>query len=141
MKILCVGKIDLTIKTKVDFYLKQMHDIELIEVKDYYSMDLIAKEGKLLLDHIKEDDYVITLEINGKVLDTIEFKNKLDMLNNKNVVLIIGGSFGLDESVIKRSNFALSLSKMTLSHAIARLVLVEQIYRAKMINKNHPYHK
>ena len=104
----------------------------------------MEKEGNNILSKIKDNQYVITLEILGKNLSSEEFASKIDnlMLTGKgDVVLVIGGSYGLSDSVKKRSDFALSFSKMTFPHQMMRVVLLEQVYRAYRIITGASYHK
>lgn len=102
------------------------------------------KEGERILAHIRPDTYVITLEIEGKMLTSETLAQQIDDLatyGKSKVAFIIGGSVGLSRAVRQRSNFALSFGNMTLPHQLMRLVLVEQIYRAFRINRGEPYHK
>jgi len=102
------------------------------------------KEGARILEKIKDNQYVISLEINGTQLTSEGLSEKLDGLGvsgQSDLVFIIGGSLGLSEAIIKRSNFALSFSKMTFPHQLMKVVLLEQIYRAYRISKGEPYHK
>ena len=104
----------------------------------------IEKEGNNILSKIKDNQYVITLEILGKNLSSEEFASKIDnlMLTGKSdVTLVIGGSYGLSDSVKKRSDFALSFSRMTFPHQMMRVVLLEQVYRAYRIITGASYHK
>ena len=104
----------------------------------------MEKEGNNILSKIKDNQYVITLEILGKNLSSEEFASKIDnlMLTGKSdVVLVIGGSYGLSDSVKKRSDFALSFSRMTFPHQMMRVVLLEQVYRAYRIITGASYHK
>ncbi|MGY3815938.1 23S rRNA (pseudouridine(1915)-N(3))-methyltransferase RlmH [Gemella taiwanensis] len=104
----------------------------------------MEKEGNSILSKIKDNQYVITLEILGKNLSSEEFASKIDnlMLTSKSdVVLVIGGSYGLSDSVKKRSDFALSFSRMTFPHQMMRVVLLEQVYRAYRIITGASYHK
>lgn len=101
-------------------------------------------EGEEILKVIKKDDFVITLEINGKELDSIDISKKIEQLGlhgRANVDFIIGGSLGLSKEVCRRSDFALSFSKMTFPHQMMRVILLEQIYRSFKIMKNETYHK
>ena len=96
------------------------------------------------LKNIKDDDYVITLEIKGTLLSSEELASLIDKveINQKgNIVFIIGGSYGLSSEVSSRSNYKLSFSKMTFPHQLMQVILAEQIYRAYSILQNHPYHK
>jgi 23S rRNA (pseudouridine1915-N3)-methyltransferase len=101
-------------------------------------------EGKDILSKIKSNDYVITLEIEGKGLSSPELAKHIDKLaitGKSNVVFVIGGSLGLSDEVSKRSNFKLSFSAMTFPHQMIRIFLLEQIYRSFKIIKNESYHK
>lgn len=115
---------------------EQLSDKEMIQVKD--------KEGQKILSKIKDQDYVIALAINGKNLSSEELAkhmNNLAIQGKSDLAFIIGGSLGLSDQVMKRSNFQLSFSKMTFPHQLMNVVLTEQIYRAYKIMKNEPYHK
>ena len=104
----------------------------------------MEKEGNNILSKIKDNQYVITLEILGKNLSSEEFASKIDnlMLTGKSdVALVIGGSYGLSDNVKKRSDFALSFSRMTFPHQMMRVVLLEQVYRAYRIIIGASYHK
>ena len=104
----------------------------------------MEKEGNNILSKIKDNQYVITLEILGKNLSSEEFALKIDnlMLTGKSdIALVIGGSYGLSDSVKKRSDFALSFSRMTFPHQMMRVVLLEQVYRAYRIIIGASYHK
>lgn len=109
---------------------------EMIQIKD--------REGERILDKIKDSQYVITLEIRGQQLTSEALSEKLSALGlegNSDVVFIIGGSLGLSDAVMRRSNFALSFSKMTFPHQLMKVVLLEQVYRGFRILRNEPYHK
>ena len=102
------------------------------------------KEGERILKYIREDAYVITLEINGKMLDSVELSQKIESLGiqgKSHIIFVIGGSIGLGKEVLKRSDFALSFSKMTFPHQLMRVILLEQIYRSYRIMSGQPYHK
>lgn len=102
------------------------------------------KEGDRILKYVKEDAYVITLEILGKQLTSEELSSKIENLGVQGVshiVFIIGGSIGLGKDVMKRSDYALSFSKMTFPHQLMRVILLEQIYRSYRIMNGEPYHK
>ena len=104
----------------------------------------MEKEGNNILSKIKDTQYVFTLEILGKSISSEQFAAKIDnlMLTGKSdVVLVIGGSYGLSDSVKKRSDYALSFSKMTFPHQMMRVVLLEQVYRAYRIITGASYHK
>jgi rRNA large subunit m3Psi methyltransferase RlmH len=102
------------------------------------------KEGRRILDKIKENDYLILLDVQAKQLSSIDFSNYLDKLavdGKSSIAFVIGGSLGISPEVKKRSNFEISFSKMTFPHQLMKLVLIEQIYRAFKIIHNQTYHK
>lgn len=104
----------------------------------------LADEGTDILKSIPEGAYVIALDLAGKQVDSEQFASKLERLGidgRSSVVFVIGGSVGLSAEVLKRADERLSLGRMTLPHNLARVVLVEQVYRAFRIIRNEPYHK
>ena len=155
--ILTVGKIkEKYLKDAIDEYSKRLSKyckLEIVEVADEKTPDnasevledaIRAKEAERLLKHIKDDSFVITLEINGKQISSEELSDKIEKLGVQGVshiVFVIGGSIGLGKDILKRSNFALSFSKMTFPHQLMRVVLLEQIYRSYRIINGEPYHK
>lgn len=150
IKILCVGKIkEQFFKEAVLEYQKRLSKytkLEIIEVEDIFEQNIEnikRKEAELLLKNINEKDFVITLEINGKELDSLELSKKIEniLMINSNITFIIGGSYGLDNIIKNRSNFALSFSKLTFPHQLFRIILLEQIYRSYKIINNESYHK
>jgi len=107
-------------------------------------ISVIDKEGDDIISHVKDSDYVITLEIEGKQLDSVELSktiNKLALTGKSDIIFVIGGSLGLSDSVKNRANYKLSFSKMTYPHQMMRVILLEQIYRSFKIIKNESYHK
>lgn len=155
--ILSVGKIkEKYLKDAVAEYTKRLSKyckLEIIEVADEKTPDQASevvernirdKEGERILRYVKEDTFVITLEINGKMLGSEELAEKIRLLGvqgKSNITFIIGGSIGLGEAVQKRSDFALSFSKMTFPHQLMRVILLEQVYRSYRIMSGEPYHK
>ena len=147
IKIITVGKIkEKYLKDGINEYLKRMQKytkIEIIELQDedFDINKTLLKEKEKIEKYIKERDYVVTLEIDGEELSSIELSKKIDniMLNNSDITFIIGGSYGLHDDIKKRSNFALSFSKMTFPHQLFRLILLEQIYRSFKIFYNQTY--
>jgi 23S rRNA (pseudouridine1915-N3)-methyltransferase len=102
------------------------------------------KEGDRILCKIPQDAYVITLEINGKQLDSVALADKINhqgISGTSHIVFIIGGSLGLHKSVSDRADYQLSFSKMTFPHQLMRVILLEQIYRSYRIIHHQPYHK
>ena len=158
IKIIAVGKIkEKFYKDAIDEYLKRMqayNKVEIIEVADEMAAENLSekeleqvkeKEGERILGKISKEDYVVSLEILGKQMDSIEFakfiENEMAEGFGRNLVFIIGGSNGLAKEVSQRSNKKLSFGKMTYPHQLMREILTEQIYRAYRIINGHPYHK
>lgn len=115
---------------------ENMSDKEIEQVKE--------KEGQRLLAKIKPQATVITLEIEGKMLSSESLAKELQQRmtqGQSDFVFIIGGSNGLHDDILKRSNYALSFSKMTFPHQMMRVVLIEQVYRAFKIMRGEAYHK
>lgn len=153
IKIIALGKIkENFLKEGINEFLKRLTpyaSIEIIElspveIKDNQTEKALLEEGEKILALIKPESYVITLEINGKQLSSEDFASKINEITNSGIselVFIIGSSCGLAHTVSERANFKLSFSKMTFLHQFARLILIEQIYRAFKILKNETYHK
>lgn len=154
IKIIALGKIkEKYLKDGIEEYLKRLRPytpleiIELapIEIKDENLIEkVLDTEAEKIIAHIKPSSFVITLEIEGKQFDSVEFSKKLEQITNSGVseiVFIIGSSCGLSQKIRKLSNLKLSLSKMTFIHQFTRLILLEQIYRAFKISNNETYHK
>ena len=96
-------------------------------------------EAESLLKKVSENDYVLLLDENGTQLSSPAF-SKILFSQTRDIVIIIGGAYGVEEAIKKRANFTLSLSKLVFPHQLVRLILAEQLYRAAMIHANHPYH-
>lgn len=154
IKIIALGKLkEKFLKDGIDEFLKRLSPyasveiIELmpIEIKDENLISrILDEEAQKILAYVKPQSYLITMEINGKMLSSEDFAQKLEALTNDGVseiIFVIGSSCGLSPIVSARANFKLSISKMTFLHQFARLLLVEQIYRAFKIMKNETYHK
>lgn len=150
IKIICVGKIkEKYLSAAIEEYLKRLSKytkVDIIEVEDVDnpSIDVILlKEKEKIEKYIDSKDYVITLEIEGNMLSSMELAKKIDdiYLNYSNITFIIGGSYGLHSSIKKASNYKLSFSKLTFPHQLFRVNLLEQIYRVYKINNNESYHK
>ena len=155
--VLCVGKL------KEKFYadaaaeyikrLSRYCKLEIIEVADEKTPDnasenaeemIRQKEAERLLKYIREDAYLITLEIGGKQLTSEEFSEKIEKLGiqgTSHIIFVIGGSIGIGKAVLEKSDYALSFSKMTFPHQLMRVILLEQIYRGYRIMSGEPYHK
>ena len=148
MKIICVGKVkEKFFVDAINEYSKRISKytkLEILEISDESNESIaMKKEGEKILSKIKDNDYVVTLEIEGNSLTSLDFAKKIDnnFNSNKNLTFVIGGSYGLDESVKSRSDYKLSFSKFTFPHQLFRVILLEQIYRAYKINNNENYHK
>lgn len=101
-------------------------------------------EGERLMKHIREQDYVIALAIEGRMLDSpalSEMIGRLAVEGKSSLAFVIGGSLGLSQEVLKRADFKLSFSRMTFPHQLMRVILLEQIYRSFKIQHGEPYHK
>ncbi len=145
IKLISVGKIkDKSLQGLIFDYQKQIKDIEVIEIDDEKNSDGMEKEATKILSKITNDDYVVSLAIEGKTFDSVGFAQMIDHVfthQSSSIVFIIGGSYGLSTRVKSISKELISFSKMTFPHQLMRLILMEQIYRAFQILKGHPYHK
>lgn len=150
IKIIAVGSLkEKYLKEAQEEYKKRLSKytkLEIIELKDEGLTDknkTLSIEEERILKKINTKDYIITLEIEGKELTSLEFANRLDkiQIENSNITFIIGGSYGLSDNIKKLSNYKLSFSKMTFPHQLFRINILEQIYRAYKINSNEKYHK
>lgn len=157
IKILCVGKIkESYLKEALKEYGKRLQrycKLEIIEVADEKTPDKASAaleekiketEGQRLRKMIKEEDYVISLAIEGKMSDSVEFAKKIERLQvtgKSSICFLIGGSLGLYKELIDQSHESVSFSKMTFPHQLMRVILAEQIYRGFRILAKEPYHK
>lgn len=155
--IVCVGKIkEKFYREALEEYLKRLSrycKTEVLEVADEQTPDKASlpeeerikkKEGDRLLAKIKEDAFVITLEIQGEKMDSLTFAEMLKkaaLSGKSHIQFVIGGSLGLHESVSKRADLKISFSDMTFPHQLMRVILCEQIYRGYRIINHEPYHK
>ena len=155
--LLTVGKIKEKYFTgAIEEYSKRLSrycKLEIVEVADEKTPDKASeaeevminnKEGERLKKYISDNAYVITLAINGKMLDSVELSQKIEALGisgKSHIIFIIGGSLGLCNEILERADYSLSFSKMTFPHQLMRVILLEQIYRSYRILSNEPYHK
>ena len=155
--VITVGKIkEKYLKDAIAEYTKRLSKyckLEIVEVADEKTPDhasetvedaIRAKEAERILKYVKDDAHIITLEIQGKQLTSEELAEKIEKLGvqgTSHIIFIIGGSIGIGEEVLQKSNFALSFSKMTFPHQLMRVILLEQIYRSYRIINGEPYHK
>jgi 23S rRNA (pseudouridine1915-N3)-methyltransferase len=149
IKLIAVGSIkESYLKDAIKDYFKRISKytkLEIIEINDNNFDEVKTKkiEGENILKKINPKDYVIALAINGTFLDTNDFAEKMDnlMITNANIVFVIGGSYGLDEEVLKRADYLLSFSKLTFPHQLFRVMFLEQLYRTFKIRNGESYHK
>lgn len=143
---------DPAIKSAIEDYTKRINKYcpvkwEILPVPKNAGMlseiDLKRLEGKMVLEWTSKDDILIALDENAKEMDSVgvsDFIIKQGNMGIKKMIFLIGGAFGLDESILKRANYTWSLSKLTFPHQLVRLILAEQVYRAYTIIKNEKYH-
>lgn len=150
IRIIAVGKLkEDYLKEAVKEYMKRLTKytkIEIIEVNDSkVDEEYKAKEEekKEILKYLTGKEYLITLEIEGNELSSVELSKKIEetLIINSDITFIIGGSCGIDKEIIDKSNYHLSLSRLTFPHQLFRVILLEQIYRSFKIMNNERYHK
>jgi len=157
ISIITIGKLkEKYFKQGIDEYLKRLGayaKVEVVELPDEKAPEQLSdaemlqvkqKEGERILAKISDDTHVIALAIEGKQRSSEQLASEIDKLatyGKSKIAFVIGGSLGLSDEVMKRSNDTLSFSKMTFPHQLMRLILLEQVYRAFRINRNEPYHK
>ena len=142
IKILCVGSL------KERFYVQAVNEY-VKRLKKYTKLQIIELDDESIgttekiLEHIKEEDFTILLDLKGITVDSLEFAERLRKLSwqYKNIVFIIGGSYGVTEEVRENVKVVMAFSKLTFPHQLFRVILLEQIYRAFRINSNESYHK
>lgn len=157
IKIIAVGKIkEKYIKEGISEFSKRLSrycSLDIVEVSDEKAPENLSKrqmeevkkkEGEKILKKIPSSAYVISLVIDGKKLSSEDLAENISNLmvnGNNDICFIIGGSLGLSDHIINRSDFKISFSKMTFPHQLMRLILLEQVYRGFRIMKGEPYHK
>jgi len=150
IKIICLGKIkEQYLKEAISDYQKRITryaKLEIIELEDETNYDektILSKEKDKINKIINDKDYIITLEIEGSSLSSIQLAHKLEnvMNSSSNITFIIGSSYGIHESIKEKAKFHLSFSKLTFPHQLFRVLLLEQIYRSFKIINNETYHK
>ena len=137
IKVIAIGtKMPKWIEDGIKHYQKQLKKFEIITIKNSNK----KTEGQKLL--AKSSGAIIVMDEKGESLTSIEFAKKIsDLEEISDISFLIGGADGVSDEVRNNAKLLISLSKMTMPHSLARLVLVEQIYRAKSILANHPYHR
>lgn len=151
VKLIVVGKIKEKYLTDAcNEYIKRIKpfiNLNIIEIKELNNSESdknLLEEGKNILKYIDNNDFVITLEIEGKMLTSVELSDYISKhytYNNKVMTFIIGSSDGLSNEVKSRSDYKLSFSKMTFPHQLMRVIFLEQLYRAFSIINHSKYHK
>jgi 23S rRNA (pseudouridine1915-N3)-methyltransferase len=157
ISVITVGKIkEKYLRDAIEEYSKRLSrycKLNIIEVQDEKTPDnasekeeqiIKEKEGEAILRNIRDNMYVVALELRGKMLSSEElatFMKELGVRGDSNVAFIIGGSLGLSEAVLNRANYKLCFSKMTFPHQLMRVILLEQVYRGYRIIGGEPYHK
>ena len=157
IKIVAVGKIkEKAVRAQIEEYCKRLKPftkLEIIEVNDEIAPQsnsdaenqaVKEKEGERLLAKIKDQEYVILLDLWGEMLSSETFAKKIDQLQtyqSSNITFVIAGSLGPGQNVTKRANYRWKLSDLTFTHQMTRVLVLEQVYRAFMIMNNNPYHK
>lgn len=155
--ILCVGKLkEKYYADAVKEYSKRLSrygKVNIIEVPDEKTPDKASeameiqikrKEAERIQTHIRENMYVIALDLKGKEYDSVDFSKHLESLktNGKShIAFLIGGSLGLHNSLLEKADESVCFSKMTFPHPLMRVILLEQVYRANRIQNGEPYHK
>ncbi|WP_054850635.1 23S rRNA (pseudouridine(1915)-N(3))-methyltransferase RlmH [Olleya sp. ITB9] len=153
IKLLAIGKTDnKQLQHLIDEYTKRLgfyigFDLDIIpdlkKVKNLSEDQQKQKEGELILNKLKPTDILILLDENGKQFDSVGFSNYLQKHMNsgvKQVVFVIGGPYGFSPEIYAKAQGKISLSKMTFSHQMVRLFVIEQLYRGFTILRNEPYH-
>lgn len=155
--IAAVGKIkEKYLKDAISEYVKRLSrfaEVEQIEVEDEHAPESLSaaqelqvkqKEAERIIKRIKEGSYVILLDLAGEQISSEKFSAKIEdimLSGNSHITFVIGGSLGLHQSLIDRADYRICLSKMTFPHQLARLIILEQVYRAFKIMNNETYHK
>jgi len=150
INIIAVGKIkEKALQTLIEEYSKRISGytkINIVEVGDEPNEKVNVKqiEGERILKQIKKEAFVVLLDLRGESLDSIALAKKINEINtyhSSNITFVIGGSLGVSDEVVERADYLLKLSNMTFPHNIARLLILEQIYRSYKILNNETYHK
>jgi len=137
-KIIAIGKIKKKwIQTGIEMYLSRLPGLKILEIKD----NTQTKEESIIKELIRKNETLVTLNENGHSFTSMQLSEKLLNSHNQNITFVIGGATGLSPSLNNSASWQLSLSPLTFPHEIARLLLVEQLYRAQTITQGSPYHK
>jgi 23S rRNA (pseudouridine1915-N3)-methyltransferase len=153
IKLILTGKThESYVKEGILYYVKKLQHycpfelIETVELKNTKNLDqesVRSKEGENILAHIKAGDWVVLLDDKGKEYSSLAFSQQIEkkqLQRIKNLIFVVGGAYGFSKPLYTRCDEQLSLSKMTFSHQIIRIIFLEQLYRAYSILHNEPYH-
>ena len=150
IKLLCVGAMKDKAMTslQVDYMsrINRFMKLELIEVKEASSknsniVSIQREETENLMKRISDSDFVVLLDLKGDMIDSVTLSKRIEQWSAREIVFVIGGSWGVSLDIQKRADFTLKLSALTLPHLLARVVLLEQTYRSFKIIHNQEYHK
>ena len=142
--ILAIGKLkERYLIEAVEEYLKRLKPYATVEIVELQECRTIEEEGEKLISRLPKDSWICVLDVFGEVMSSEQFAQTMSNLalnGQSKLVFVIGGAFGISDKIRKVANLRLSLSKMTFTHQMTRLILIEQIYRAFKINRGEPYH-
>lgn len=136
-----IGEYENRLKHYIPFEIQVIPDLK--NTKNLTIDQQKDKEGELILKNMQPGDYLVLLDEHGKEFTSVQFASYIEKkthIVNKRLIFVVGGPYGFSESVYQRASEKLSLSKMTFSHQMIRLIFVEQLYRAMTILNNEPYH-
>ena len=137
-RIIAIGKVRKRwIQDGLNIYLKRLPGLTITELRD----STARRESKEILTSLKAQETLVVLSEEGETLTSINFANRLNTIHSQKLVFVIGGAEGLTNEIKDSANWILSLSNFTFPHEIARLLLVEQLYRSFSILQNTPYHR
>ena len=137
-RILAVGKVRRSwIQDGIELYCKRLPGLEIIEIRD----STPDKEAESIRASLRPNEHLIALMEEGDAVGSIPFARRLDQLGNQRLAFVIGGADGLTNELKGRAHWQLSLSPMTFPHELARLMLIEQLFRAQAILQGSPYHR
>ena len=144
INILAIGKLkERYLIEAVEEYLKRLKPYATVEIVELQECRTIEEEGEKLISRLPKDSWICVLDVFGEVMSSEQFAQTMSNLalnGQSKLVFVIGGAFGINDKIRKMANLRLSLSKMTFTHQMTRLILIEQIYRAFKINRGEPYH-
>lgn len=157
VRLICVGSLkEQALKQLQSEFSKRLQaycKLEIIEVNEEKSSDepndsiiklILKKEGERLLNKVKDNDYLILVDLHGKQLDSLTFSNKIEQIMTyvgSTITFVIGGSYGLSDELRQKAKFKWCLSELTFTHQMTRVLVLEQIYRAFKILNHETYHK